>query len=209
VTSTAIRRPATARLSTRRGAVFVEEAGWELPASYGDDAAERAVIRDRVALADVTARAKVDVRGRVPGTLPLPEDALPARISPSWTVVFGPPDAEASMIDAIGAETGSDVSVTDVTHGYAGFALLGPDVPRVFERATAWDPSTLAPGGAAAAPVVEVPALIVRRDLSVPAFEVFLDVGYARYAWEELSRVVGALGGQPVGWQALRAEGWR
>ena len=113
------------------------------------------------------------------------------------------------MIDAIGAETGPDVSVTDVTHGYAGFALLGPDVPRVLERATAWDPSTPAPGGAAAAPVVEVPALIVRRELSVPVVEVFFDVGYARYAWEELSRVVGALGGQPVGWQSLRAEGWR
>ena len=207
--SAAIRRSAVSRLSSRRGAVFVEEAGWELPATYGDDAAERAVIRDRVALADVTARAKVDVRGRVPGTLPFPEEAVPARLSPSWTVVFGPPDAEASLLDAIGAESGPGVTVTDVTHGYAGFALLGPHVPRVLERATSWDPSTLGVGGAAAAPIMEVPAVIVRRALSVPTVEVYLGIEYARYAWEELARVVGALGGQPVGWQALRAEGWR
>ena len=205
----AIRRSAVARLSSRRGAVFVEEAGWELPASYGDDAAERAVIRDRVALADISARAKIDVRGRVPHPLPLPDDGAPARISPTWTIVFGPPDAESRLLDAIGAAAEPGATVSDVTHAYAGFALLGPDVPRVLERATSWDPSTLAPGGAAAAPIVEVPAVIVRRDLPVSAIEVFLGVEYARYAWEELSRVVGALGGQPVGWQALRAEGWR
>ena len=208
MTSTAIRRSAAARLSSRRGAVFVEEAGWELPASYGDDAAERAVIRDRVALADVTARAKVDVRGRVQGTLPLPEDALPARISPSWTVVFGPPDAEASMIDAIGAETGPDVSVTDVTHGYAGFALLGPDVPRVLERATAWILHAGA-GGAAAAPVVEVPALIVRRSCRFPSSRS-----------SSTSDTPGTRGGAVAGGRrarratgrmavAARAEGWR
>nr|MBA3363972.1 glycine cleavage system protein T [Actinomycetota bacterium] len=42
---TAIRRSPAARLSARLGAVFVEESGWEIPASYGDDAAERAAIR--------------------------------------------------------------------------------------------------------------------------------------------------------------------
>jgi glycine cleavage system aminomethyltransferase T len=206
---TAIRRSAVAWLSSRRGGVFVEEAGWELPASYGDDTAERGVIRERVGLADVTARAKIDVRGRVPEPLALPEDAVPAPISPTWTLVLGPPDAERGLIDAIGAATGPGATVTDVTHGYAGFALLGPDVARVLERATSWDPSTLARGGAAAAPIVEVPALILRRDLPVPVVETYLGVEYARYAWEELSRLVGALGGQPVGWQALRAEGWR
>ena len=91
----AIRRSPAARLSARRGAVFVEEAGWEIPASYGDDAAERDAIRDRVAIADVTARAKVDVRGRLPEALPLPAATVIARISAAWAVVFGEPDAEA------------------------------------------------------------------------------------------------------------------
>ena len=85
----AIRRSPAARLSSHRGAVFAEEAGWEIPASYGDDEAERGAIRDRVAIADVTARAKVDVRGRIPDALPTPADTVLARISAEWAVMLG------------------------------------------------------------------------------------------------------------------------
>lgn len=205
---TAIRRSPTTRLSSRRGAVFVEEAGWEIPASYGDDAAERAVIRDRVAIADITARAKVDLRGRLPAAIPLPAATVVARISAEWTVVLGGPDAETRLIRAIEPAAGPGAMVTDVTHLFAGFAIAGPDLPAVLERTTSWDPSTLAPGEATGAPIAEVRALMVRRDLSVPVFEVYVATEYARYVWETLSGVVSGLGGAPVGWQALRAEGW-
>ncbi len=205
---TAIRRSPAARLASRRGAVFVEEAGWEIPASYGDDAAERAAIRDRVAIADVTARAKVDLRGRLPQVLPLPPATVLARISADWAVVFGAPDAEARLIRAVEPATGLGAMVTDVTHLFAGFALAGPEVPAVWERTTAWDPTTLAPGEATGAPIVDVRALIVRRDLTVPVWEIYVATEYARYVSESLSSVVAGLGGAPVGWQALRAEGW-
>ena len=204
-----VRRAPAARLSARRGAVFIEDSGWEIPASYGDDAAERAAIRDRVAIADITARAKVDVRGRFPPGLALPEDSVPARISSEWLLVLAAPGVEAQVLGALEGAAGPDAMVTDVTHLHAAFALLGPDVPAVLERTTSWGPSTLAPGEAAAAPIVEVPAVIVRRDLPIPVVELLVATESARYAWEELSRVVGALRGQPVGWQALRAEGWR
>lgn len=204
-----VRRAPAARLSARRGAVFVEESGWEIPASYGDDAAERAAIRDRVAIADVTARAKVDVRGRFPATLEPPADAVAARISGEWLLVLGAPGAETQVLAALERAAGPDAMVTDVTHLHAAFALLGPDVPAVLERTTSWGASSLGPGEAAAAPIVEVPAVIVRRDLSIPVVELLVATESARYAWGELSRVVGALRGQPVGWQALRAEGWR
>jgi glycine cleavage system aminomethyltransferase T len=205
---TAIRRSPAAGLSSRRGAVFVEEAGWEIPASYGDDEAERAAIRDRVAIADVTARAKVDLRGRLPAELPLLAATIVARISSDWAVVFGGPDAEARLIRAIEPVAGPGAMVTDVTHLFAGFALVGPDLPAVLERTTSWDPTTLAPGEATGAPIAEVRALMVRRDLSVPLVEVYVATEFARYVWEELSGVVSGLGGTPVGWQALRAEGW-
>jgi glycine cleavage system aminomethyltransferase T len=188
--------------------VFVEEAGWEIPASYGDDAAERAVIRDHVAIADVTARAKVDLRGRLPAVLPLPAATVIARISAEWALVLGGPDAETRLIGAIEPVAGPGAMVTDVTHLFAGFALAGPGLPGVLERTTSWDPTTLAPGEATGAPIVEVRALIVRRDLSVPVLEVYVATEFARYAWEALWGVVSGLGGAPVGWQALRAEGW-
>lgn len=207
--STAIRRSPAARLASRRGAVFVEEAGWEIPASYGDDAGERAAIRDRVAIADVTARAKVDVRGRLPETLPSPADTVLARISAEWVVLLGAPNAEGRLIRAVEPVAGAGAMVTDVTHLFAGVALAGPAIPELVERATSWDLSTLPPGAATGAPIAEVRALLVRRDLPVPVLEVFVAMEFGRYAWETLSSIVTSLGGRPAGWQALRAEGWR
>ena len=100
--------------------------------------------------------------------------------------------------------------VTDVTHLFAGFALAGPDLPDVIERATSWDPSTLAPGEATGAPIVEVRALMVRRDSRCPmSSRSTWPPSSPGTSWESLSGVVGGLGGAPVGWQALRAEGWR
>ena len=99
--------------------------------------------------------------------------------------------------------------VTDVTHLFAGIALIGPRLPEVIERATSWDPATLARGDATGAPIAEVRALVVRRDIAAVVLEVYVATELARYVWEALSGVVGGLGGAPVGWQALRAEGWR
>lgn len=207
--STAIRRSPAAQLSRRRGAVFVEEAGWEIPASYGNDAEERAAIRDRVAIADITARAKVDIRGRIPETLPTTADTVLARISAEWVVLLGAPDAEGRLIRAIEPVAGAHAMVTDVTHLFAGVALAGPTLPELVERATSWDLSTLPPGAATGAPIAEVRALLVRRDLPFPVLEVYVAMEFGRYVWETLSGIVSSLGGAPAGWQALRAEGWR
>jgi glycine cleavage system aminomethyltransferase T len=188
--------------------VFVEEAGWEIPASFGDDAAERDAVRDRVAIADVTARAKVDLRGRLPESLPVPAATVMARISEAWAVLLGGPDAETRLIRALEPVAGPGVMVTDATHLLGGFALAGPDLGSVLERTTSWDPASLAPGEAAAAPIAEVHALMVRRDLPVPVLEVYVGSESARYVWQVLSGVVSELGGAPIGWQALRSEGW-
>lgn len=205
---TAIRRSPAARLASLRGAVFVEESGWEIPVSYGDDAAERATIRDRVAIADVSARAKVDLRGHLPAALPVPVGTVIARLSAGWALLLGEPDAEAAVIRAIEPAIGPGAMMTDVTHLYAGFALVGPEVPAVLERTTSWDPTSLAPGESTGAPIVDVRALIVHLHLPFPVWEVYVASEYARYVSESLSGVVAGLGGAPVGWQALRAEGW-
>jgi glycine cleavage system aminomethyltransferase T len=207
--STAIRRSPAARLSSRAGAVFVEETGWEIPASYGNDAGERAAIRDRVAIADITARAKVDIRGRIPERLPSPADTVLARISAEWVVLLGAPDAERRLIRAIEPVVAPGAMVTDVTHLFAGVALAGPALPELVERGTSWDLSTLPPGAATGAPIAEVRALLVRRELPFPVLEVFVAMEFGRYVWETLSGIVSDLGGRPAGWQALRAEGWR
>ena len=203
-----IRRSPMARLATTAGAVFVEEGGWEIPASFGDDEAEREAIRSAVSLSDITARAKVDVRGIVAAVLPAAAGAVIARIAEDWALVLGAPGEETRLLPALEAAAGSTAMVTDATHLHAGFALAGPSVLNVFERVTAWDPTTLRPGDAAGARIVEIPAVVLRRDLPLALFEVYVPSEFGRYAWETLAGVVADLGGGAVGWQVLRSEGW-
>jgi glycine cleavage system aminomethyltransferase T len=198
-----------AHLSSVAGAVAIEEGGWEIPASYGDDASEREALRSTVAIADITARAKVDVRGMVADVLPAAAGALVARIADDWALVLGPPGEETGLLTALEAAADSATMVTDATHLYAAFALAGPRLPELLERTTAWDAAGLASGEAAGAPIVEIPSVILRRDLSLPLVEVYLASEFGRYAWETLADVVDGLGGGPVGWPVLRAEGWR
>ncbi len=107
------------------------------------------------------------------------------------------------------AAAGTSAMVTDVTHLYAGFALAGPSLPDALARLTAWDPSTLDAGTATGAPIADVRAIVVRREVSVPLLEVWVAMEFARYAWRSILKVVERLGGEPVGWEALREQGWR
>ena len=67
---------------------------------------------------------------------------------------------------------------------------------------------SLASGDATGAPIADVRAVMVRRDLAIDVLEVYVATELARYVWETLAGVVSSLDGRPVGWQALRAEGW-
>ena len=204
----AVRRSPAARLAAHAGAVFVEEGSWEIPASHGDDEAERSAIRSAVTITDITARAKVDVRGETVRALPAAVGSLLARIADDRAIVLGAPGEETRVLAALEAAAGSATTVTDVTHLFAGFALAGPRLPELLERTTSWDPASLSAGEATGAPIVEIGSVMVRRDLPLPVLEVYVGAEYARYAWESLAGVAAGLGGAPVGWQALRAEGW-
>ena len=47
----------------KRGAVFTEQAGWEVPAHYGDPVAEHLAVRNGVGMMDLSARGKMRVTG--------------------------------------------------------------------------------------------------------------------------------------------------
>ncbi len=47
----------------KRGATFIEQAGWEVPAHYGDAAAEHQAVRHGVGLTDLSQRGKLRVTG--------------------------------------------------------------------------------------------------------------------------------------------------
>lgn len=190
------------------GARFIREAGWEVPAGYAPIDAERAVLRGGLAIADITARGKADLRGAIDdlrARLPLPVDAVFARVTPTWAVVLGAPGAVQTWIGEAEEAADESTMITDATSVYAGFALVGDRVGDLLSRLTAVDLSHVEPGAALGAQLLKVPSIVVRGDRAV---EVYVGSEYGRYAWESLLTIGHPLGLEPVGWEALRAEGW-
>jgi glycine cleavage system aminomethyltransferase T len=203
-----LRRAPASRLHAEAGASFATEAGWEIPTTYGDEAAERASAGEAVTLVDVTARGKVDVRGEPDEMLASTGDALIARVDAGWVLVLTPPGEEEILVPKLAAAVGPTTMVTDATHLFAGLAFVGPRLEEALSLLTSWDPSTLGPGEATGAPLAEVRAILMRRDLGVPVLEAYVASEFARYAWESCLDAVRRAGGGPAGWTTLRSLGW-
>ena len=76
-----VKRSPAHRIHEALGATFFEEGGWLIPEAY-KDGDEPAAIRERVAVGDITARAKIDLRGDIAKVVPESVDgAVVARIS--------------------------------------------------------------------------------------------------------------------------------
>jgi glycine cleavage system aminomethyltransferase T len=190
------------------GAEVSVDAGAEVVGSYGDTERERRAVLEGIGVADITVRAKIDVRGDVDRALsPAPGDVV-AKMATDWSVLFGPPGPVKERVASMQAAGGTAAMVTDVTHLYAGFALAGPLLSETLARLTSWDPSTLDVGAGTGAPVADVRAIVLRRQASVPLVEVWVAMEFARYAWRSIVDVVERLGGEPVGWHALLGLGW-
>jgi glycine cleavage system aminomethyltransferase T len=206
--SVAVRRSPIAAFHTELGARVDTKTGWEIVSSYGDEAAERTALREAVGLGDVTARGKIDIRGAIAEPLQAPAGAMLARVSDDWALVLTEPGAELVVMSAMEEQAhGSSVMVTDVTHAYAGLALVGPALFDVCARLTSWDAATLGSGEATGTTFAEIRAVVLDRPGKLPTLELLVAAEFARYAWETVARVVTRLGGRPVGWDALRAEG--
>lgn len=193
----------------RLGAELAAEGGAEHVRSYGDREAELAVVRGSVGVADVTVRAKIDVRGDVERTVSLFPAGVVARIAEDWAMLFSPPGPVDDRVASMQTAAGSSTMVSDATHLLAGFALGGPAVDEAVARLTGWDPATLAPGQATGAPFADVRTIAVRREGALDVLEIYPSMELARYFWDQLIAVAERLGGAPVGWDALHAEGWR
>lgn len=188
------------------GAQLTTEAGAELVSSYADPEVERVTAARGVGIADVTVRGKIDVRGSVDREVA--EEAGAARIADDWILLLLAPGPVAKRVASLQTRVGGGAMVTDVTHLYAGFALAGPAADDVVARVTSWDPSTLAVGAVTGAPIADVRSIVARRAAAVPVLEVFVAMEFAGYVWRSLLDASRPLDGHPVGWDALRAQGW-
>jgi glycine cleavage system aminomethyltransferase T len=196
----------------QRGATFAIEDGWEVPRLYQDIERERTAIRESLAIGDITARGKIDIRGAVESplaALPQTRGATLARVSRNWALVFTPPAGLAGALTLMESLASRETMVTDATSIYAGIALLGPRVPDLLSRLTAVDPSTLLPGHCLATQLLRLPAILLRRELPTMVVETYLPSEFANYAWEAIFAVAHPLAPEAAGLDALRAEGWR
>jgi glycine cleavage system aminomethyltransferase T len=202
-------RSPLAAIHAQLGADVAVESGAETVRSYGNVGAERVAIAETVGLADVTVRSKVDVHGDVERAVRLFPVHLVARIANDWAVLLSPPGSVSDHVVSMQAAVGGATMVTDVTHLYAGFALCGPLLADAVSRLSSWDPASLQPGTATGAPIADVRAIVVRPEAPPDLLEVYVATELGRYAWGAIHDVVEGLGGEPVGWDALREQGWR
>jgi glycine cleavage system aminomethyltransferase T len=204
-----VRRTPASRMHASRGAVVVREAGWDLVERYGEVADERSMLATSVGVCDITARAKVDARGSIDGVLAAAgAGTIAAEVGPDWGVALGAPGAEDAMVSAMSARAGTGAMVTDATHLFAGYAVAGARVDDLLAQLTAWDHRRLTPGSATGASFGEARGIVVRRDLPIPVFEIFVATEFGRYTWETFVGAAERTGGGAVGWAALREEGW-
>jgi sarcosine oxidase subunit alpha len=195
------------------GARFVERDGWQVVSAYSTPEREAEAARAGQGLADVSAFAKLSLRGPVSTTLAprsvalLGETALACRLTDDQLLLLGTtPDAAALRERAATLHGGQGVHQLDVTSAYAGFCLVGPRCEEVLRRLTALDvrPERFPPNSCAETALAGVEALLVQSaDLSVPAVRIYVGWDVGEYVWERLLEVGRGHGITPVGLDAL------
>jgi glycine cleavage system aminomethyltransferase T len=218
------------RAHERLGAAFAMDGEWEYPAAYSGPAAAAAdrALSEGVGVADITARGKLDLRGRIgdlfariartsegwePGLIvpiePAPSESHPGLIAPisdRWAILFCPPAGVDTRLEELEAPvTGGGAMVTEASSQYAGIALAGPRTFELMERLTAFDPERLEPDACVATRAMELTAILLRRE---PVLEMWIGSSSARYAWETVLSTGEPLGAAPVGRDALTGLGW-
>ncbi len=214
-------------VAVRLGAQFADGgAGWQIPASYGDSAAEASAVRDRLGIADVSADGNLRIEGAaaeaVLGTaygLRVPEIGESAalgegrcyRVRTDLFVVTTPPGAEGAVDDAIGsAAQAADqrVTVTVMTHGQANIRIIGARVTELMSKLCGLDfgPAAFPNGAVRRTSFAKTGQLIIRRDLDrLPAFLVIGARSAAPYVWETIMEAGEEYGITPIGRDALAA----
>jgi len=204
------------------GAQFTELDGWQVVAAYSDAEQEAKAARAGLGLADVSAFAKISLRGTgvssvvqalVPdsaalhprGVARLPcEAALACRLADDHLLLLAAtPSATALSQRLAGLPEGRPLVQTDVTSAYAGFEVLGPRLDELLRRLTHQDvrPTALPMNSCAETALAGVEALLVRSAEGPVRIYVGWDLG--EYVWERLLEAGREVPITPVGLEAL------
>jgi aminomethyltransferase len=210
------------------GARMADWPGWQVPLGYSSVEQELAAVRAGCGLADVSATAKLSVRGTgVPAlartlcgggtaarvrdvTLLRDGSALACRLTEHHLLLLGAhTDLTALRRCLDGLPREASLLEHDVTCAYAGVTVVGPAVAALLRRLVTLDlASTLPEGSCAETGLAGVPALLVRpTGVSLLAISIYVGWDVGEFVWETLRHMGQPFGLAPVGWETLRAVG--
>jgi glycine cleavage system aminomethyltransferase T len=203
------------------GAQFVERDGWLVPAVYSGVEQELAAARTGLALADVSAFAKVSLLG--PGVVEAAEHlagagravrpctaaplhrggpGLACRLTTDHLLLLASTTATAPLTEALAhGRPAPALLERDVTSNHAQFWLLGRRIEDVLRRLTSLPPTALAaPGACAETNLAGVHALLIPSpELTVPSLRVCVSWDLGEYVWESVAEQGQELGIVPCG----------
>jgi glycine cleavage system aminomethyltransferase T len=213
-----------------RGARFTDQGGWHLPAVYSTTERETAAARTGLALADISAFAKLGLLGpgvpalahaltgdgraakpRAVAALDAGGRLLACRLTDDQLLLLAS-TTDPGVFDRRLADLPADPTVvrSEETSAQAGFCLVGFSIEKLLRRLTSLDvaPGALPPGSCAETGLAGVPALLVRPPESEPpSLRVHVGWDVAEYVWERVLDAGRSQEIMPVGLEALRSLG--
>jgi glycine cleavage system aminomethyltransferase T len=205
-----------------RGARFADQDGWQVVAAYSSAEPKAAGARAGLGLADVSAGAKLSLRGPavsslvaslVPESAALrprgvagvrDEKALLCRLTEDHLLVLASTAILSPRLARLGE--GQAVVRTDVTSAYASFELIAPQLEVILSWLTDLDVTheVLPANSCAETGLAGVEAVLVRSgQRSLPAMRILVAWDVGEYIWERILNAGGEVPVVPVGLEAL------
>ena len=216
-TPSAVNRSPFHHWHVARGARLVDSDGWQLPLAYTDPRDEAKAARESVGLADISAFAKLSLRG--PGVPALAaalgslaprrvltmDTGLACRLTDRCLYLLASSTSKASLIEQM--PLSGELLQTNITSAYAGFNVIGPSTEGLISKLTSLDLSMRAfpDGTCAETELAGVQALLVRpRARAVPEIAVYVGWDVGEYVWDRVLESGTGLGLTPLGTGGLR-----
>jgi heterotetrameric sarcosine oxidase gamma subunit len=216
------------RLALAAGARLARVEGWNVPNAYDEPTVERARLTQSVGFVDRSSLLKLEIHAEpreLAGIVAQASDGLalepglagrsPAAgaqatwwcpVTPSRALVLAEPTGAADVRAAVAraaADVQGTVSVVDVTCGLTALALVGPGARELLARFCAIDvrPAVTPVNGFRPGSVARTPGHVLVEGSE--RLLVLVGWAFGEYLWQVVADAAAALGGGPVGAEAL------
>jgi heterotetrameric sarcosine oxidase gamma subunit len=192
------------------GATLEVHNGWELATSFGDPAAEASACATSVGFADRSSLTKLELQASAElleqgagelelGVAQFADGTWLCPVAPALRLELHP----AAAADRREALEAAGIRVLDLTASLGAISVCGPRAAETIARFCAIDtrPKPLPLCGFRPGSVARTPGYLLRE--REDGFLLLFGAAYAEYLWQQVASAATALGGRPVGINAL------